>query len=296
VWRNRSGGKHVHTNYPGWHDDLGRYQYSSTGGTDPGSGSGDSGGDTTTDPTKQGEGDLTVFDGENFVVPSAIRAWNGSEWVDVDVSIFANGTWQAVYQNVDVTFIEAFDSDLSRWGQVPSTFTVDGNTPVNQGSKSLKYDGLLSGDSIISLPGDGLDNYPVAGDSFSFDWYVTSTDNRVKFTFGTQAYSMNHGYTVELDPRGDDFKIIREDPGASLATNKLAQSTLDLSAYVNSWVTVRVDWGTDGVIVVTLLDDQSNTIRTLDNTAEPNTDFTSGGIGIQANDTNPMSFDNMRLL
>jgi hypothetical protein len=280
--------------YPGAHNDLGAFELgeaSSGGGSTPPSDPGDG-------TSSSGDGPLKVYNGTNFVIPSRVMVWNGTEWIESEVKLYDGATFESVFTSEQVRFVDSFESGgLASWSVADPEFSVTSDAPVTQGTFSVKNSGLGTGVEIVSLPGDGLANYPVAGDSFSLKWYLTDgANNRCRVAWGVQgaSYSPLVGYDVELDPRGDDFIIRANHTDGTI--DKLAQTTLDLSAYSGQWITVRVDWGADGVMPVTLLDDAGSTIVSLSNSAQPDTTFTGGGVAIQANDTAAMAWDDFRLL
>jgi len=203
---------------------------------------------------------------------------------------------QTVFTAADPFIIDDFeDGNISEYSGDTGTFTTTTTNPIG-GTTSLLYPSSGGGDTTI-MSTSGLDNYPSAGDEFSFKVRTSSVTNTQAYVgFGTTLNAVpefsGDGYFVFFNYNGGKFSFRRFDNGSRTI---LAEDT-SVSYTSNETYTVEVDWGSAGSFTVTLLD-TSGTVSTL---SASDTEYSSGGFGFVGNNFSPgaaeILFDDATLL
>lgn len=131
-----------------------------------------------------------------------------------------------------------------------------------------------SNTELISLPGDGLENYPSSGEIISC--YIMATDGggKLNLTYGVQNHT--NRYYVHVDFNDDELMVLKYDGGTARV---LGSQTSDFSLSEDTWYWVEVHWETDSTHTVELYDIRGNTLAEC---AGTDSEWTSGGIGYDA--------------
>lgn len=129
-----------------------------------------------------------------------------------------------------------------------------------------------------SLPGDGLDHYPSAGDHFRFWFYWYDEHDSIslqRFQYAVQGYNTDNLYRFDIGDDSIDFKVRQNASNTSLLTFFELNPSDSLG-----WRGIDVDWQTDGTKVVTILDADGSTIE---QQSTVDTTFDSGGVAYYSN-------------
>jgi len=168
------------------------------------------------------------------------------------------------------------DNNLDEYKRDTNKFNATGNV-------------LQSGDGFIySDDGDGLNTYPSQGDTILYNvTYDLEDPSSVAFGLSNGG---NKGYEVEADPSGD-LRIIKRKPSGNV---ELESEDVSSSLSTSQAYTFRVDWRSDGTIVVKVYEQSDGTDGTpeasvsgIDNT------YTTGGIGFGA-ESGGIDYENIR--
>lgn len=177
-------------------------------------------------------------------------------------------------QEMGLMTIDDFeDSTLSEYRYDTGSFSIQ-DTVVKEGSKALRIDSG-SNEHISSFPGDGLDYYPEAGDTFRF-WVKTSVGEYwILLYFGCVEGSGGvddrpDGYAAFLNFKRSELRLRKRDNNTN---NTLSATSYTFATDV--WYEVEVQWGTNGTITVRLFDEAGTELGSVSAT---DTTFTSGGI------------------
>ncbi|QCJ46398.1 hypothetical protein [Haloprofundus sp. MHR1] len=168
------------------------------------------------------------------------------------------------------TVFEDFENDLGNYtfasGQSGATTVT---SPTYSGSYALEIDNTDT--ELYSV--SGLDDYPQAGDTFSYRVRATGGADTVNFGYGVT--NDNKQYLVKIHFPNSNVFLYKEDSGSTL----LGSATTGFSLSEDSWYEVEVDWSTNGDHTVTVLDDSGSTITTFSGN---DSTWSDGGIGFYA--------------
>jgi hypothetical protein len=126
---------------------------------------------------------------------------------------------------------------------------------------------------MISMPGDGLDAYPSAGDTLSCYFMPTGGADNLNFTWGVQGH--DDRYYVKVKPETGSMYLFKYKGGSGTVLD----SASGISMSQDTWYWLEVHWGTDGTQTVELYDLPGNVLVTCQGT---DSEWTSGGIGFDA--------------
>jgi hypothetical protein len=212
-----------------------------------------------------------------------------------------NGVWEPL--STATTFVSRFETgDFTNWswpGSGTNPWTFDETAPVLEGSGSAKGDGNVNNfEQLFKDAGLSGEAYPAAGDTFEVDLYFPdSSSYRASIYFGVQT-DVGANYEVEVDNRSPEIRLIRND--ADGTTDVLFSDTTGwdpTQVTDGTWVTLRVAWATDGVMIVSILAQNDTTLYgPTDNSGEPDTTYTSGSVGLKIADPEVLAFDNWILV
>lgn len=141
---------------------------------------------------------------------------------------------------------------------------------------------------MISLPGDGLENYPSAGDTISAYFMPTGGADNLNFSWGVQ--SQIDKYYTKIEPSSGKMHLFKykDDEGTYLDGESVSLSQ-------DTWYWIEVNWGTDGTHTVELYDIKGDVLATVTGT---DSEWTNGGIGFDAylpNEGEKVYFDQVRI-
>ena len=179
-----------------------------------------------------------------------------------------NSTFQLAETTSTVSVIEDFESgDLSSYTTYGDP-AVNTNSPVKEGSYSLKMD---VDDSAQST--SGLDRYIRQDDVVRY-WTQSSSGAVTLFAFFTQNENDRPpGYRVKLDYGGDQVVLQKDSDGGGPDTD-LDTASVTLSG--STWYEVELTPESTGDITATLYDGSGSQLAQV---VANDTEFTSGGIG-----------------
>jgi hypothetical protein len=144
------------------------------------------------------------------------------------------------------------------------------SNPVYRGSNALEISGTNT--EMISM--GGLQNYPAAGDVFSYRVRATGGANKTNFTYGVQNH-LNR-YYVHLKFAEDSLTLLRYEDGSSYVLDKQS-SGFTLSE--DEWYEVTIDWQEDGTHTVSLSDSAGELVAQVSAT---DATWPAGGVGFDA--------------
>lgn len=144
------------------------------------------------------------------------------------------------------------------------------SNPVYRGSNALEINGTNT--EMISM--SGLQNYPAAGDVFSYRVRATGGANKTNFTYGVQNH-LNR-YYVHLKFADDSLVLLRYEDGSSYVLDKQS-SGFTLSE--DEWYEVTIDWQEDGTHTVSLYDSAGGLVAQVSAT---DSTWPAGGVGYDA--------------
>jgi hypothetical protein len=169
--------------------------------------------------------------------------------------------------------------DLDHFVGDTADFTIDDSTPVLFNDLSLKQTTKADNETVAIGSNTGLRNYPKAGQTVS--GYVYSNDGQTapQFYWGVQTptdlSSSGSHYSWFLDFRDGSQRIVIRVDGAT-------QSNSTISVTPETWYEVKLEWGTDGTIVVSVYEVNQNDggrQSFLQSTTHTDSSYTNGGIG-----------------
>jgi hypothetical protein len=174
------------------------------------------------------------------------------------------------------------DGDLSEYATNGSYWSADTNSPVVNGSYSLKYSPPDNSANTIRST-SGLERYPQAGDTFDVWVNLGSsgpfTANNTQLLFGIQSTVGDNEYRVPIRGRDDQQQF------AFQVRENGSQKTIASASYAydpDTWYRVEVIWGEGGSFTITLYDIKGTQLQQI--TATDST-FASGGFGLLASST-----------
>lgn len=144
--------------------------------------------------------------------------------------------------------------------------------PTYAGLQALKISDS-SATEMISLTGDGLSNYPEAGDSIKC--YVKASGGADNFNFSWGVQGHQNRYYVKVKPESDAMYLFKLKDGSGTVLG----SENGLSMSQGSWYSLEVEWETGGTQTVELYDLEGNTLAECTGT---DSEWSTGGIGFDA--------------
>lgn len=205
-----------------------------------------------------------------------------------------NGVLQMAAPNPEIDYFE--DADISEYGGETTYFTVQ-QTTVEDGGYALEGQSHSDGTEtvLVSGSGDGLPNYPAAGDTWRWHAYLTDSGDVAVNRFGVQAVTTDpDGYRVQLSADADVIEVAYQLNGSY---TELQQTPAPITGHLSEWLRCHVEWGTGGAINAYLYDAAGYEIGR--NTGASDSQWSSGGTGWGAFNSatqGTMYFDTARLL
>ena len=141
-------------------------------------------------------------------------------------------------------------------------------SPTYDGSYALEISGTDT--EMISM--EGLEQYPSAGDVFSYRVRLTGGADETNFTYGVQN-GLNR-YFVRLDPVKNDFDLYRLEDGNITHIDGNSPNVQE-----DTWYRITISWKTDGTHTLTLRDSSGTELSQF--TGVDST-WQAGGIGFDA--------------
>jgi hypothetical protein len=174
----------------------------------------------------------------------------------------------------DILVDDFEDNDIAEYGDDNSSFAVTTSNAV-EGSRALTYNNSNSGDLIVSFPGDGLQNYPDAGDKLRV---LLRGPNFTEFAFAVEGGPQ--GYLALISGSDNDMRI-RQFDGNSV--NDIATASPSLTATDWYWGEIGTPTSGDPSISFDLYEfDTSNSSKGSEVESLSVTDSTSAGRGVGA--------------
>jgi hypothetical protein len=124
---------------------------------------------------------------------------------------------------------------------------------------------------MFSLPGDGLANYPSAGDTFSAYVLCEGGLGDTFVAYGVQD-SLEDYYWLNVDFTNEKMHLFKQDNGEYMSIGSSGQLSFD----ADTWYYVTVHWGTNGTHEIYLEDLHENVIGEV---SAEDSEYTSGGVG-----------------
>jgi hypothetical protein len=194
-----------------------------------------------------------------------------------------SGESTPTHQVSNIDNFEVADKELSAYrfdrGESGAAIVADSETTGTQvngrtysGSRALKINDS-SATELISLPGDGLEDYPNAGDTFKCYFKATGGTDNFNLTWGVQDH--DNRYYVKMRPESDIMYLFKY----KNADGTTLDSTSGLSISRDQWYYLEVYWGTDGTQTIELYDLEGNVLATVSGT---DSEWTDGGVGFDA--------------
>jgi len=192
---------------------------------------------------------------------------------------------QSLYGDQGQTLVDYYDGGKAGSSDPNLNFVNRTSSAAQKGSFGLNMvAGAGTGATIVSLPSDGLPNYPVAGDTFQTVIRSPSAGTtKLSAGYGLQnvgvskpGFGGSEGYFVRLDFQTQNIEfLVNENGGSNTAKSQgVALST-------NEFYRVSIDWGVGGLHTLELFDSTDTSLATITHT---DSTYTSGGIGFGMND------------
>jgi hypothetical protein len=161
-------------------------------------------------------------------------------------------------------------------GESGASITSDGvgdytSTNIYGPSYSGKHSLKISDTNTKMASTSGLNNYPVAGDTFAC--WVMGVDGAAKANVKYGVQSDTEMYYVHFNFRDDELDLVKYADGTSVILDNVT-SGINLSE--DTWYWVEVHWKTDGTHEVELYDVKDSTLAYLEGS---DSTWSSGGIG-----------------
>lgn len=159
----------------------------------------------------------------------------------------------------DSVVLKPESNDLDNFGGDTAGFDINSNSPVFDGSLSIKYSQSTETRFIGSI--SGLANYPRIGATHSFfinpQFTTGPTDAQARVFFGHDSESsMGNGYAALIDESNRRFSFFRIDSGGF--TNLVEET----GVVIDDWMAVDVLHESDGTLTGKLYDASSQTADT----------------------------------
>jgi hypothetical protein len=271
-------GRSLGSSYPSSSTDMGAFPYD---------------GSTVTEPSPTGAS-LKVYDGGGFVAPTAVRVYDGGQWVPSALRVATGDGFAEAFAATDATLqkgdvLDDFErsAPLDDYRGATDAFAVVTDT-VYRESAAVEY--VATGDDRLILR-DSPDPTVVRGSEYRVQVYPHDTGTYGKFYFlasGTGHADVD-GYAVEYDAAPNvtpGLKLLRFDGGEQTV---LAEAPFD--PVVGEWLTVDLFTSADRLAASVLRADGTRlgSVRTLDAT------YDAGTYGFGSN--NPrVTFDALKKL
>jgi len=195
-----------------------------------------------------------------------------------------------------ITTVDSFeDGDVSEYGGDTGIFTVNTNSPVFDGTESLKAVDNSSNSSKDISSTSGLGTYPAQGDTFRMNVQIRESRNIAMLTYGVQTEgSFNDLYGLNLNGNNDDLILFVRNGGSQ--TNL---ASTNYSPPVGTELVFEVEWTTNGDHTGRVLDTDGSTLA--GPISATDTTYTSGGVGVFAGSgkistTYKITYDNIRIV
>lgn len=182
------------------------------------------------------------------------------------------------------SYVSSFEGSLGAWGGDTASFatvTTGGPGAPVHGDQYLEEQDDGTADSIItSKPGDGLDNYPEAGDTHQFYHSIEVTDDRVWIQFcadETDAYdTYSDAYYIDWD-HANTAANLRKWSGSS-GTTLVGVDYSGQSPNTTDWWRFYIDHTSAGDFTYEVYDGNGDLMGS--GTAT-DTDYTSGAVKVR---------------
>ncbi len=167
-----------------------------------------------------------------------------------------------------------FDRGKSAAGIVTETESTGTQVygPTYSGTQALKIGGSTATE-MISLPGDGLPDYPEAGDNIAC--YIKTTGGADNFNFSWGVQGHQNRYYAKLRPEADRMYLFKYKDG----NGTVLASESGLSMSQDTWYWIEIEWGADGTQTVELYDLDGNTLAECTGS---DSEWSTGGVGFDA--------------
>jgi len=177
---------------------------------------------------------------------------SGSASIDGNVEPFTAGHDDVRVPQVRNLTVEDWESgtlDTDVYNVASGEFSVQSSI-VSEGSYALQATSQSDGGRGTLGARSGLDSYPQAGDTFSYDVYLTGPEQAavVHFFSAVPKHSGQPAVTVRADT--NDFAVVGNN------------TDVDISSHINEWLTVTVKVGLDGSVEATLTDSSDTVLAT----------------------------------
>lgn len=187
--------------------------------------------------------------------------------------------------------IDGFESGgLASWSGDTGSFNVQSGT-VKEGSYALEG----TSDGIIrSMPGDGLEHYPEAGDSFEIWVRGNQSGSQPNVFWCVQgddgAAALQSSYYLDFRVGQSELAVLRFDESAGATT----LFTLSGNYSAGDWVRAEVNHGAGGSIEVTL--DETFVGGTTYTQSATDSNYSSGGVQLRKRDAGNQYFDGFQII
>lgn len=188
------------------------------------------------------------------VTKSAISGSSGSNVIDD----FEDGS------------LSAYTHDPTQENSSASIVSSSDGHPTYSGGQALAIENTNT--EMISLPGDGLENYPSAGDKFGCWIRGTGGADISNFTYGVQDHE--NRYYVQVRFADNEIHWFKYDSGSGDWRDS-ASASLNQDV----WYQLVVDWGTDGSHTVELKEKSGSKLATI---SASDSTWMDGGIGFDS--------------
>jgi len=191
---------------------------------------------------------------------------------------------KSIYQDNGFTLADYYDGGINGSDDPDLNFADRISAAAKQGDFGLEtVGGSGSGLIIASLDGDGLPNYPAAGDTFEvFVQSPSSPDSIPSVGYGINSVGNNKpgagdtdGYFAKLQFGTGTFSFLVNSGGSSTTVN-----SKNVSLSTNEFYRVKIIWSTNGDHTLELIDSSDNTLAQIN---ETDSTYTSGGIAYGMN-------------
>lgn len=162
--------------------------------------------------------------------------------------------------------IEGFEGGIGNYSGATSVAEATENTPVYEGSKSLKVNASSNYNEIRTT-----DINLSSGGNYTFDSYLKDIGT-IQFVFGAQAESnRDNQYAANIEVNSDQLHLRKRSGGSGEIL-----STTDVSLSNSAKYKGRLEWYGNGTIIFEVYDGGGNFVE---DTSANDTEFSSGGIG-----------------
>jgi hypothetical protein len=167
------------------------------------------------------------------------------------------------------TIIDDFeDSDLSEYDPDPD-YPGQGSivsSPTYNGSYAL----AISDENTELISTSGLDNYPGAGDTFSFWVRASGGADNLNVSWGVQGH--DDRYYAKLKPLSGEFHLFKY----KSESGDYRDGDTSLSLSQDTWYEIEIDWGSGGTQTATLYNSSGSQLAQL---SMSDSEWSTGGVG-----------------